>query len=98
MQAWRIANPGYSRRRSGIKVDGSARRTLDSLLLAWALPDACRALQDSWPPHLTAIIGLISRLRGTALHDIIAEEFAEVMVAGTAILESFPRRIRPHLR
>ena len=98
MQAWRTANPGYWRGRRGVRVAGSSQRSLDSLLVAWALPDACQALQDSWPPDLTAIIGLISRLRGTTLHDIIADEFAEVMLAGSAILESFPRTIRPQSR
>jgi hypothetical protein len=58
---------------------------LGSLIFAIALQDTCRALQDSWPSHLVALVGLIARLRGTTLQDIIAEELSEAMVTGHAM-------------
>jgi hypothetical protein len=56
------------------------------LLVAFALQDSCDALQNSWSPQVVALIGLISRLRGSALQDIIADELIDIMVAGHAIL------------
>lgn len=95
MQAWRAAHPGYWRRKRSTKEPAKEPQTLSSLLVAFALQDSCDALQDSWDPHLVAIVGLIARLRGSALQDIIADELTEVMLAGHAILESIPRETKP---
>ncbi len=95
VQAWRAAHPGYWRRRRSPKEPAKELRNLGSLLVAFALQDSCDALQDSWTPHLVALIGLIARLRGSALQDIIADELTEVMLAGHAILESIPRQPKP---
>jgi len=48
-----------------------------------------------WDPHLVAIIGLIARLRGSALQDTIADELTAVMLAVNAILEFIPRQPKP---
>ena len=95
MQAWRAAHPGYWRGKRSAKEPAKEPQSLASLLVAFALQDSCTPLQDSWDPRLVAIIGLIARLRGSALQDIIAEELTEVMLAGHAILESLPRRSQP---
>lgn len=95
MQAWRAAHPGYWRRQRSTKEPAKELRNLGSLLVAFALQDTCDALQDSWNPHLVALIGLIVRLRGSALQDIIADELSEVMFAGHAVLASIPRPPKP---
>ena len=97
VQAWRLSHPGYWRRKRSPKSTVKEVPNLSSLLSAFALQDTYAALQDSWPPHLVAILGLIARLRGTALQDIIAEELSEVMLMGHAILETIPRPTKPVL-
>ena len=95
MQAWRVAHPGYWRRKPALGQEPKELRTLGSLLVAFALQDSCDALQDSWDPYLIALIGLIARVRGTALQDTIADELSEVMLAGRGILESIAQHKRP---
>lgn len=95
MQAWRAANPGYWRRKRRIVQDRTPSLSLGSVLVAFALQDTCRALQDSWDPRVIAVVGLIARLRGSALQDTIADELTEVMLAGHAILEKVPRSPKP---
>ena len=75
MKAWRAAHPGYWRRRSGaVEKTARTRIELSSLLAPFALQDPCVALQDSWNPHVTALIGLIAWVRGTALQNVIAAD------------------------
>ena len=95
MQAWRLSHPGYWRPKQSLQTRPQETPSLGSLLGAIALQDTCGALQDSWPPHLVALVGLVARLRGTTLQDIIAEELSEAMVTGHAILEKIPRPIKP---
>jgi hypothetical protein len=89
VNVWREAHPGYWRRRPAkAQTAGPFPKTpsLSSLLAGFALQDSCGALQNSWSPQVVALIGLISRLRGSALQDIIADELIDIMVAGHAIL------------
>lgn len=52
--------------------------------------DSCGALQDSWPPCIVVLVGLVARLGGgagtPALQDAIAHDFHEIIVEGNAIL------------
>lgn len=96
VKAWRNANPGYWRRRSlhpakKPVIGADAIPALSSLLADLALQDSCGALQDSWSPLSVALIGLIARLRGSALQDVIARELSEIMLTGRAILGELPR-------
>lgn len=87
VKAWRAAHPGYWRRRSNaVEKTVRTRTELSSLLAPFALQDPCRALQDSWNPHVTALIGLIAWVRGTALQNVIADDLHDIMFAGRAIL------------
>ena len=74
--------------RRAVKSDGPGKEktTLGSLLTQFALQDACPALQDSWNPYLTALIGLIGWVRGTVLQNVIADDLRDIMFAGRAIL------------
>ena len=91
MKNWRAEHPGYSRRRSANTAAlGEKHRDLAAVLAEFALRDSCPALQDSWPPQLVAIVGIIARLRGDALQDTIARDLREIMVAGHAILHALP--------
>jgi hypothetical protein len=63
---------------------------LIAVLTEFALQDSCGALQDSWSPQVTALVGLLSRIRGSALQDIIAVELTDIMLAGRAILRNLP--------
>jgi hypothetical protein len=63
---------------------------LRSLLAAFFPKDSCAALQDSWPPQVVALVGIIGWLRGHALQDIIAADLNEIMVRGNAILHPSP--------
>ena len=87
VREWRAAHPGYWRRRAAKgHGPGAGRATLDSLLAPFALQDACPALQDAWSPHVTALVGLIAWVRGTALQNAIADDLSEIMFVGHAIL------------
>lgn len=87
MKAWRAAHPGYWRRRSNaVEKTVRTRTDLSSLLAPFALQDSCVALQDSWNPQVTALVGLIAWVRGTALQNVIAEDLRDIMFAGRAIL------------
>jgi hypothetical protein len=63
---------------------------LIAVLTEFALQDSCGALQDPWSPQVTALVGLLSRIRGSALQDIIAVELTDIMLAGRAILRNLP--------
>ena len=56
------------------------------MLDQFALRNPCVALQNSCPPQLIALLGLISRLQGDALQNTIAEEMRANMLAGYALL------------
>jgi hypothetical protein len=85
VQEWRKANPGYWRRKK--RRDNDAPPVdLAAVLRELALQDSCGALQDSWPAHLAATLGLIAWLRGSALQETIARDFREIMVEGNALL------------
>lgn len=87
MKAWRAAHPGYWRRRSATAARATRSKSdLSSLLAPFALQDPCPALQDSWNPQVTALVGLIAWVRGTALQNVIADDLRDIMFAGRAIL------------
>lgn len=106
---WRAAHPGYSRRKvcEGGEVPGAVyglREVIEGLLSR----DTCGALQDSWPPCIVVLVGLVARLGGgsetPALQDAIARDFREIIVEGNAILAAqtppgrragLPRSLRP---
>jgi hypothetical protein len=87
VKAWRAAHPGYWRRRATATNRAvQSRLELGSLLAPFALPDTCVALQDSWNSQVTALVGLIAWVRGTALQNVIADDLRDIMFAGRAIL------------
>jgi len=93
VSAWRAAHPGYGQSKPAVSKNLGPTPTvpsLRSLLAGFALQDSCGALQNSWSPQVVALIGLISRLRGSALQDIIAGELIDLMLAGHAILGDLP--------
>ena len=89
---WRVAHPGYWRRVSPDAASTTADSSLElrTVLETFFTRDSCNALQDSWPPYVVALVGLIGRLGGhapdLALQDPIARDFREIMVEGNAIL------------
>lgn len=85
VREWRQANPGYWRRKKRGAATAPAP-DLAAVLRELALQDSCRALQNSWPPYLAGLLGLIAWLRGSALQETIARDFREIMVDGNAIL------------
>lgn len=88
---WRAAHPDYWRRRAPAVLPAvvDACNLLD-VLAEFSFRDSCDALQDSWPPHVVALVGLIARLGGhvpgLALQDPIARDFRDIMVGGNAVL------------
>lgn len=90
---WRAAHPDYWRRPAPavlpVVVDACS---LGDVLAEFSFRDSCDALQDSWPPHVVALVGLIARLGGhapgLALQDPIARDFREIMVDGNAVLSA----------
>ena len=87
VKAWRATHPGYWRRRAtATERTTQSRIELGSLLAPFALPDTCPPLQESWNPHVTALLGLIAWVRGTALQNVIADDLRDIMFAGHAIL------------
>ena len=93
VKAWREAHPNRRKRKlEGSQNPGSTATSpaLITVLTEFALQDFCGALQDSWSPQVTALIGLLSRIRGSALQDIIAGELTDIMLAGHAILGDLP--------
>ena len=92
---WRAAHPDYWRRQTPaaqpVVVNACSLR---DVLSVFAVRDTCDALQDSWPPHVVALVGLIARLGGhapgLALQDPIARDIREIMVEGNAILQGLP--------
>lgn len=66
---------------------------LRAVLVEFALGDSCGALQDSWPPQLVALVGIIARLGGGALQETIARDLRDIMIAGDAILSALPPSI-----
>lgn len=87
MQDWRKEHPQYWRR--GTSAVASVKRgvrDLPAVLCEFFRKDSCDALQDSWPPQVVALVGLIAWLRGDALQDTIAADIDEIMVAGNDLL------------
>jgi hypothetical protein len=90
---WRAAHPNYWRRCAPsvppVVVDACK---LGDVLAEFSFRDSCDALQDTWPPHVVALVGLIARLGGhapgLALQDPIARDLREIMVDGNAILSA----------
>ena len=103
VREWRAAHPGYWRRKDSL---GTADAELPCDLREMLAPFSRETLQDSWSPHVVALVGLIARLcrprGGRALQDSIARELREIMVAGDAILASLhpadSKRERPSTR
>lgn len=91
MQDWRKDNPQYRRRRAHA-VDAVNGGTCDLLavLAEFFKKDSCAALQDSWPPQVVALVGLIAWLRGDALQDTIAADLNEIMLRGNDLLLALP--------
>jgi hypothetical protein len=87
VQDWRKVHPQYWRR--GASAAAALDRSPRDLLTAvekYFREDSCDALQDSWPPQVVALVGLIAWLRGDALQDTIAADIDEIMVAGNDLL------------
>jgi len=61
-------------------------RDLRAVLVDYFSKDSCDALQDSWPPQVVALVGLIAWLRGDALQDTIAADVNEIMLGGNDLL------------
>ncbi len=77
VQEWRKKHPGYWRR---VRVGQYSLRG--------ALADAVRqcALQDVIDTHFSLVVGLVSRLSGSALQNEIAEEMRQLMFLGHGII------------
>jgi len=92
VREWRKANPGYWRRQKGAQsAENNNHQTsvmLHSVLTEFVLQDIYPALQDSWRPHVAALVGLIGWIRGSTLQDTIARDLREIMLAGYAILKA----------
>ena len=87
MQDWRKEHPQYWRRRANAAATvNRGPRDLPTVLADFFRKDSCDALQDSWPPQVVALVGLIAWLRGDALQDTIAADLDEIMVAGNDLL------------
>jgi len=87
VQDWRKEHPQYWRRGAHTaSTVNRARLDLSTVLGDFFKRDSCDALQDSWPPHVVAFVGLIAWLRGDALQDTIAADLEEIMVAGNDLL------------
>jgi hypothetical protein len=90
VKAWRDAHPGYWRKPDPNHPTSATRPAspiLREVLQRFALQDSCDALQDSWNPHLAALLGLLVWLRGETLQEAIAGDLLEIMLNGYAILE-----------
>ena len=79
---WRRLNPQYRKRTrlregapGGLRLSGKLKAALRSV-----------ALQDTIDPHLALVIGVISRLSGAVLQDMMARELRATMLCGYAIL------------
>ncbi|MBI5770009.1 MAG: hypothetical protein HZA93_19695 [Verrucomicrobia bacterium] len=91
VQDWRKEHPQYWRRgaSAAAAVDRSPRDLL-TVVEKFFRKDSCDALQDSWPPQVVVLVGLIAWLRGDALQDTIAADIDEIMVAGNDLLLAMP--------
>lgn len=78
VQEWRKKNPDYRRRR--VRVG--------QYVLRGALADAVYqcALQDVIDTHFSLVVGLVSRLSGSALQNEIAQEMRRLMLLGHGII------------
>ena len=101
MRDWRKDHPGYWRRNAdGEEEPRDHGHDLRAVLVEFALRDSCGALQDSWPPQLVALVGIIARLGGDALQETIARDLRKIMLEGNAILSALlpstaPQNIPP---
>jgi hypothetical protein len=78
VQEWRKKHPGYWRRRARV----------GQYLLRGALADAAHqcALQNIIDTHFSLVVGLVSRLTGSALQNEIADEMRRLMLLGHGIV------------
>lgn len=78
VQDWRRDNPGYWRRRTRV----------GRYSLRGPLGDAARlcALQHVIDTHFSLVVGLLSRLTGSALQHEIADEMRRLMLLGHGII------------
>lgn len=93
---WRASNPGYWRRAlCAAAQKHDAALDLREVLESFFGRDSCDALQDSWPPQVIALVGLIALLGGhapgPALQDPIARDLREIMFEGNAILAALAK-------
>jgi hypothetical protein len=86
VQDWRRSHPGYWRRDRKKREEPGGPNALVTVLDEFALRNTCDALQNTCAPQLIALLGLITRLQGTTLQNIIAGEMRANMVAGYALL------------
>jgi hypothetical protein len=102
-QDWRKEHPQYWRRNANATATvNRSQRDLPTVLGEFFERDSCAALQDSWPPQVVAVVGLIAWLRGDALQDTIAADVNEIMLAGNDLLRDatasatkpIPKKIR----
>jgi hypothetical protein len=88
VQAWRRANPGYSRKKR--KLGGDALQDLLNPQTAAAQEDAKQddgaALQDHWQTQPAVVIGLIAHLTGVALQEDIASMTGRLIAKGQALM------------
>jgi hypothetical protein len=91
VQDWRKEHPQYWRRCAKVAdaLNGGTR-DLRAVLVEFFTRYSCDALQDSWPPQVVALVGLIAWLRGDALQDTIAADIKEIMLRGNDLLVALP--------
>ena len=87
VQDWRKGHPGYWQRRARI----------GRYVVRGRLADLVRqiALQDKIDTHFSLVVGLVSRLTGSALQDEIAQELSRPMLLGHGILTQITKAPDP---
>lgn len=91
VQAWRIAHPGYWRRR--YKRPDALQDVIPSqpVDVEKDTPGLIRgALQDVLPSQLTVLVGVISSLTGSALQEEIVQSMRQFQTRGELILGMVP--------
>ena len=92
VRLWRLANPGYSRRKATSRPD-ALQEVSNSQPVEIEWPEAPRApstLQDVLLLQPALLVGLISVVTGHALQDDIAESARRFLVRGLDILRMVP--------
>jgi hypothetical protein len=87
---WRKEHPQDWRRRVNATDAASGAPDLRAVMTVFFNAESCDTIQDSWPPHVVGLVGLVAWLRGGALQDTIAADVKEIMVAGNDLLRSLP--------